>query len=118
MRASIHAPAHIGEHIADKITAFVGSWRCIGLHSLWFALWIVLRIEPFPFGLLTMLVSLEAIFLSTLVMISQNRIAETDRRRDDIEAQEVQELFDNHQLLLQINKQQLEILHLMQGERA
>ena len=48
------------------------------IHLLWFAVWIVFRVEDYPFGLLTMIVSLEAIFLSTFVMISQNR---TDAKR-------------------------------------
>ena len=43
------------------------------IHLLWFAVWIVFGVEDYPFGLLTMIVSLEAIFLSTFVMISQNR---------------------------------------------
>lgn len=64
--------------LADMITDFSGSMRFVALHVLWFGIWIVLnltvlRFDPFPFGLLTMLVSLEAIFLSTFVLISQNR---------------------------------------------
>ncbi len=59
--------------IADRITSFAGSMRFVYIHIVWFALWIGLRVEAFPFGLLTMIVSLEAIFLSTFVMISQNR---------------------------------------------
>ena len=43
------------------------------LHIAWFTFWIVLGVEAYPYGLLTMIVSLEAIFLSTFVMISQNR---------------------------------------------
>ena len=43
-----------------------------GRHAIWFTLWIALRLEPFPFGLLTMIVSLEAIFLSTLVMMEED----------------------------------------------
>ena len=67
--------------IADAITAFSGSMRFVVLHVIWFGAWIlvnlsVLRFDPFPFGLLTMLVSLEAIFLSTFVLISQNRYEE------------------------------------------
>ena len=46
------------------------------VHVVWFVIWISLRVEKFPFGLLTMIVSLEAIFLSTFVMISQNRADE------------------------------------------
>ena len=59
--------------IADTITDFAGSMLFVYVHVVWFALWIVFRVEKFPFGLLTMIVSLEAIFLSTFVMISQNR---------------------------------------------
>ena len=59
--------------IADTITRFAGSMVFVYVHILWFALWIGFRVEKFPFGLLTMIVSLEAIFLSTFVMISQNR---------------------------------------------
>ena len=72
-RSYIHAPHNLGERAADAITGFVGSWLFVGIHACWFLLWILLRIEPFPYGLLTLLVSLEAIFLSTFVMMSQNR---------------------------------------------
>jgi hypothetical protein len=51
------------------------------LHVLWFGLWIGLGVEKYPYGLLTMIVSLEAIFLSTFVMISQNR-ADAKRQVD------------------------------------
>lgn len=70
-----------GERIADKMTSFVGSWPFIYLHIVWFGFWIFYPVEAFPYGLLTMLVSLEAIVLSTLIMMSQNRQAERDRRR-------------------------------------
>ncbi len=59
--------------IADAITRFAGSMQFVYLHIIWFAAWIGFRVEDYPFGLLTMIVSLEAIFLSTFVMISQNR---------------------------------------------
>ena len=58
---------------ADKITAFSGSMLFVYLHIIWFGCWIGFGVEDYPFGLLTMIVSLEAIFLSTFVMISQNR---------------------------------------------
>ena len=75
-RAKRRASASL--RIADEITAFSGSMRFVVLHVIWFGGWIVLNLlvpdfDPFPFGLLTMLVSLEAIFLSTFVLISQNR---------------------------------------------
>jgi len=55
------------------------------LHIIWFASWIVFGVERYPYGLLTMIVSLEAIFLSTFVMISQNR---ADAKRQVIADQE------------------------------
>jgi uncharacterized membrane protein len=66
---------------ADAITAFSGSMRFVALHVVWFGAWILINLfvipfDPFPFGLLTMVVSLEAIFLSTFVLISQNRYEE------------------------------------------
>jgi len=70
------------DKVADIITAFAGSLQFVYLHSLWFGIWILVNIgligaavefDRFPFGLLTMIVSLEAIFLSTFVMVSQNR---------------------------------------------
>jgi uncharacterized membrane protein len=62
--------------VADRITAFSGSMRFVYLHIVWFACWIGFQVESYPYGLLTMIVSLEAIFLSTFVMISQNRADE------------------------------------------
>jgi uncharacterized membrane protein len=59
--------------IADAITAFSGSMLFVYVHVAWFACWIGFGVEKYPYGLLTMIVSLEAIFLSTFVMISQNR---------------------------------------------
>lgn len=64
--------------VADRVTAWAGSMSCIWAHGVAFVLWIVcvgevLRGDPYPFGMLTMVVSLEAIFLSTFVMIGQNR---------------------------------------------
>jgi uncharacterized membrane protein len=105
-RHLIWKPSDLGDKAADVITGFVGSWPFVGIHAVWFILWIALRIEPFPYGLLTLLVSLEAIFLSTFVMMSQNRSAARDHIRDDHEAEEVDMLF-------KINQTQLEILELL-----
>lgn len=76
--------------LADRITSFAGSMTFVYVHLAWFAVWIALNVglagidrefDKFPFGLLTMVVSLEAIFLATFVMISQNRqAARTDLR--------------------------------------
>jgi len=59
--------------VADWITEFAGSMIFVYVHIVWFAAWIIFGVEGYPYGLLTMIVSLEAIFLSTFVMISQNR---------------------------------------------
>jgi uncharacterized membrane protein len=69
--------------IADAITAFAGSMVFVYVHVVWFGAWILFRVEKYPFGLLTMIVSLEAIFLSTFVMISQNR---ADAKREVLSA--------------------------------
>ncbi len=76
----------VENEVAGQLTDFAGSMRFVYLHTLWFGLWVlansglllvmgfgVVPWDPFPFGLLTLIVSLEAIFLSTFVMIAQNR---------------------------------------------
>jgi uncharacterized membrane protein len=91
--------------IADRITRFSGSMLFVYIHILWFGCWIGFRVEDYPFGLLTMIVSLEAIFLSTFVMISQNR---ADARRQVIADQQwktVQEEDKQNVQLLDISKQ-------------
>ena len=89
------------ERVADRITTFAGSMRFVYLHSAWFGVWILINLglvaaavgsllqpfDPFPFGLLTMIVSLEAIFLSTFVMISQNRQAAVADHRAELDYQ-------------------------------
>ncbi len=77
----------VQNRIADTITAFAGSMVFVYVHVVWFAAWIGFRVEKYPFGLLTMIVSLEAIFLSTFVMISQNR---ADAKREVLSAHQWQ----------------------------
>jgi uncharacterized membrane protein len=95
--------------IADAITRFAGSMPFVYLHVAWFALWIAFRVEPFPFGLLTMIVSLEAIFLSAFVMISQNR---ADAKREALaehQWQLVQAEEKQNEELLAVSRQILEL---------
>lgn len=81
------------QRVADWIAWFSGSMMFLMLNGIWFISWIAINtlptgipaFDPFPFGLLTMIVSLEAIFLSCFVLISQNRQGEKDRVRSDIE---------------------------------
>jgi CRP/FNR family transcriptional regulator, cyclic AMP receptor protein len=90
----IHLRPTIGERVSDFLTMIAGDIRFVIFNLLWFVIWIVVNInlipgvpafDPFPFGLLTMIVSLEAIFLSLFVLISQNRQAARDKVRNDIE---------------------------------
>jgi len=80
------------EKIADVIAEFSGSITFLVLNAVWFTAWIVWNtapfvphFDPYPFGFLTMMVSLEAIFLSIFVLVSQNRQAAKDRLRADAE---------------------------------
>lgn len=84
------------EKFADWLTSKFGSIVFLSVNALWFAVWIVINVgwmpgvEPFdqfPFGLLTMVVSLEAIFLAIIVLISQNREARIGELREEIELQ-------------------------------
>jgi uncharacterized membrane protein len=95
----------VQNRIADRITDFAGSMRFVYLHVLWFGLWIGLRIESYPFGLLTMIVSLEAIFLSTFVMISQNRADAKRQVLADQQWQTVQDEDGQNEQLLELSNQ-------------
>lgn len=85
--------ATVLQRLADWIAWFSGSMLFLMLNGGWFIVWITVNtfafgipaFDPYPFGLLTMIVSLEAIFLSCFVLISQNRQGEKDRVRSDIE---------------------------------
>jgi uncharacterized membrane protein len=78
--------------LADTITAFSGHMIFVYVHVVWFGVWNLLNtgrlgirpFDPFPYGLLTMVVSLEAIFLATFVLISQNRLSEATEHRADL----------------------------------
>ena len=81
------------QRVSDWLAWFSGSLMFLVLSTIWFVAWIVIntfdvgirQFDPYPFGLLTMIVSLEAIFLSIFVLISQNRQAEKDRVRSNID---------------------------------
>jgi uncharacterized membrane protein len=95
--------------IADAITRFSGSMTFVYIHIIWFASWIGFGVEKYPFGLLTMIVSLEAIFLSTFVMISQNR---ADAKRQVIANEQwttVKEEDQQNRQLLDISNQILQL---------
>jgi uncharacterized membrane protein len=101
--------ASLQNRIADKITKFAGSMTFIYVHIVWFSLWIAFKVEKFPFGLLTMIVSLEAIFLSTFVMISQNRADDKRQVLADNEWKIVQTEEAQNEQLIEISKQILDL---------
>ena len=81
---------------ADWVTEFVGNMTFLYIHVIWFGAWIGINTEifyqghvfdPYPFGLLTMIVSLEAIFLTTLVMVSQNVQSKRSELRAELDYQ-------------------------------
>jgi uncharacterized membrane protein len=94
---------------ADKITAFSGSMWFVYIHIIWFASWIGFGVEKYPYGLLTMIVSLEAIFLSTFVMISQNRADAKRQVIADQQWQTVKEEDKQNEQLLELSNQILEL---------
>ena len=104
--------------IADRITAFAGSMRFVYIHVAWFAVWIGFGLEDYPFGLLTMIVSLEAIFLSTFVLISQNRADEKRQVLADSEWELVQVEERQNEELLDLSRQILELTRSVHGRVA
>ena len=95
VRAAEQQRQTLQDRLADLLTAFSGNMWFVYLHVVWFAWWIAQnqgwighrRFDPYPFGLLTLIVSLEAIFLSTFVLISQNRSAAVADMRADLDLQ-------------------------------
>lgn len=96
LKAKSDARRRPAEIIADWMTNTLGSIWFLTLNALWFIVWILINIgaipgisafDPFPFGLLTMIVSLEAIILAIFVLISQNRAAQVDDLREEIDLQ-------------------------------
>jgi len=84
------------DHVAGWITRRAGSAAAIVLHVIWFTFWLLVNIgalpgvspfDPFPFNLLTMVVSLEAIFLTLFVLISQNRMSQEADKRAQLDLQ-------------------------------
>lgn len=109
---------NLQSRIADAITRFAGSMPFVYLHVAWFALWIALGVERFPFGLLTMLVSLEAIFLSTFVMISQNRADEKREALAEHQWRLVQTEERQNQELLMLSREILDLTKDIRSKRS
>ena len=95
-RAKADARRTLSDKFADKLTAKFGTVLFLSLNAVWFLIWMVINtnlipgvkpFDPFPFGLLTMVVSLEAIFLAIIVLISQNRAAKIAELREEVALQ-------------------------------
>jgi uncharacterized membrane protein len=99
----------LDNRIADGVTSFAGSMAFVWIHVIWFSVWIGSGLERYPYGLLTMIVSLEAIFLSTFVMISQNRADAKRQVVADLQWQTVQEEDKQNVQLLELSNQILEL---------
>jgi uncharacterized membrane protein len=90
LKAKINARRSVSEKLADWLTTSFGTVVFFVLNALFFVVWIFLNLgpnafDPYPFGFLTMVVSLEAIFLSIIVLISQNREGKISELREEIE---------------------------------
>ncbi len=133
-RKHLHIPATLGEHLADVVATGMGSWRFIILQTTvvilwmtfntvaWFAHW-----DVYPFILLNLLFSTQAAYASPIILMSANRAASIDRKRDNHEAAEVTAMVEMNDLQLKtldaqrdmlntvhdINQKQLEILTLL-----
>jgi len=82
------------DRVAETIANFCGSMTFVWVHVVWFGIWILINvipllrhIDPFPFTFLTLVVSLEAIFLSTFILISQNHDTKISERRNHLDLQ-------------------------------
>ncbi|MFZ2167488.1 MAG: DUF1003 domain-containing protein [Minisyncoccia bacterium] len=111
-----------GDRFADTVADFVGSWPFVLIHVFWFSFWILWPIEAFPYGLLTMTVSLEAIFLTTLVLMSENRQEERDRTQAeadyDTNLKAKEEIEEIQERLTRIEDQKLDkILAILEERR-
>ncbi len=104
------------DHVSDWITSFCGSMSFVVLHIIWFSFWILANLgkitgievfDPFPYGLLTMVVSLEAILLATFILISQNRAGERSELRSEYD----------YQVDLKSEKHLVEILELLKEKK-
>jgi uncharacterized membrane protein len=100
----------VENRIADRITAFAGSMSFVYIHIAWFACWIAFGVEDYPYGLLTMIVSLEAIFLSTFVLISQNRADAKRQVLADQQWQTVQDEERQNEELLALSREILDVV--------
>jgi uncharacterized membrane protein len=107
---------NLGDRVADGLTRFSGSWFFLGIHVLWWTVWLLLPVEPFPFGLLTMVLSLEAIVLGTLILMSQNRAAERDHAAMELDRERHKHIEKIAEHVEKLEAAQFKILHHLEKE--
>ena len=123
-RAHIHANMTLGERLADGMASAVGSWRFVIGQTIFIWAWILWNtlsghsFDPFPWILLNLCMSTQAMYTGPVIMLSQNRQAKKDRMRDDTEAEEVDTLTTMNKQQLLILEQQNEILALLRDSTS
>jgi uncharacterized membrane protein len=112
-RLVIHEHETIGQRTADAVAAGMGSWRFIIVQTGLVVCWVFLNLvawvhhwDVYPFILLNLLFSTQAAYAAPMILMSGNRAAFKDRKRDDLEAQEIRELY-------QMNRLQIKMLTLL-----
>ncbi|MGD9979426.1 MAG: DUF1003 domain-containing protein [Hyphomonadaceae bacterium] len=112
-----HGPRSLGESAADALAGIVGSWRFVAIQSALLGAWIIFnalspdRVDPYPFILLNLLLSFQAAYTAPIIMMSQNRQAEIDRRRSiedyDINCKAELEIETLHQKIDLLREQEI-----------
>ncbi len=122
-RERLHTPHNIGDAIADAVVSAMGSWKFIIIQTCIVVVWIALNVwllvhpyDPYPLILLNLVFSTQAAYASPIILMSQNRQADKDRKRDSLEAAEVDELYQINKVQLDILNQQTEILNILHGK--
>lgn len=103
------------EEFADWAAHFSGSPWFLIAHVVWFSAWIGFQIEPFPYGLLTMIVSLEAIILSSLILNATDRESARDRQ---VMSRDLRVSKDTQKLLEHMHQELLEVKNYIIGEEG
>jgi uncharacterized membrane protein len=119
-RHEIHRAGTVGERAADSVAAAMGSWKFIIAQSVIVVVWMACNVVGFvrhwdiyPFILLNLLFSTQAAYAAPIIMMSQNRQAQRDRLRDDLEASEVEDLTETTKEIHRINLAQTQMLTLL-----
>lgn len=103
------------EEFADWAAHFSGSPWFLIAHVVWFTIWIVFQVEPFPYGLLTMIVSLEAIILSSLILNATDRESAQDRQ---VMNRDLRISRDTQKLLQHMHEELLDVKSYIMGDEG